>query len=256
MLSKLLKYEIKATSRKFFPIYGGIFAASVLTNIALNFLSSDVLRVITFIILISFFAALGVLTITTVIQRFKDNLFGDEGYLMLTIPTSPEKIILSKAITALIWAILSGIMAVISLIIVLLNNEFISALKTFIQNFGGYFAEFITTRNVITAILFGICLLSQYIYFVLTVYTSLSIAQTPAFIKRRGLSAFLWFLGISVIVSMIVMKVSTAIFPDNAFTAIHEMTPPIIWGIFTNLFFGTIMLFVTSYIIRNHLNLE
>ena len=255
MLGKLLKYEIKASSRKFLPIYGGIFAASILTNISLNFFTSDLLRMITFIILTSLFAALGVLTILTVIQRFKDNLFGDEGYLMLTLPVAPEKIILSKAISALLWAVLSEIMGIISVVTVLLNKDFIEGFTAFVKNFGDI-AEYINASNVITVILLMICMLSQYIYFVLTVYTSLSIAQTPPFIKRRGLSAFLWFLGISIVVSTIVLKISTAIFPNNAYMAFHELNPALIWGIFTNLFWSAIMLSVSSFILRNHLNLE
>lgn len=56
--------------------------------------------------------ALGVLTIVVTIQRFRKNLLGDEGYLMFTLPVSTSSLILSKCITALIYAVLSFIVAV------------------------------------------------------------------------------------------------------------------------------------------------
>lgn len=92
MLGKLLKYELKATSRTFLPIYGALILVALgnrlfrMGNINLGF-------GLTTAILVGLFVALGVLTLMVTIQRFNRNLLGDEGYLMFTLPVGPNQLI-------------------------------------------------------------------------------------------------------------------------------------------------------------------
>lgn len=53
------------------------------------------------------------------IQRFYKNLLGDEGYLMFTLPVKTWQNILSKLIFAVFWTISSGLVTIVSIIIII-----------------------------------------------------------------------------------------------------------------------------------------
>ncbi len=58
-----------------------------------------------------------VVTAVILIQRFYKNLLGSEGYLMFTLPVTVTQHLLSKTIIAVVMIGLSGLSALISIII-------------------------------------------------------------------------------------------------------------------------------------------
>ena len=88
MLSKLLKYEFKATCRIYGGLYLAILAAAALLGAFFRFpaLASDFPFAVVTIVYLMLCVAIAVITALTIIQRFTRNLLGREGYLMHTLP--------------------------------------------------------------------------------------------------------------------------------------------------------------------------
>ncbi|MEG1448574.1 MAG: hypothetical protein RR048_04940 [Oscillospiraceae bacterium] len=139
MLGKLTKYEFMATAKNFLPLYGAIIIISIINRIFvfsdLHFLRStlnssliDVGQFFNFMLNMIFFAiiiAIGVITLLVVIQRFYKNLYGDQGYLMHTLPVPKWELIASKVLVSVVWIISSGFIIFVSISILVVNTDFI-----------------------------------------------------------------------------------------------------------------------------------
>lgn len=117
MLSKLLKYEFKATGRIYGGLYLAILAAAALLGVFFRFpaLASDFPIVVVTTVYLMLCVAIAVITALTIIQRFTRNLLGREGYLMHTLPVTPAQLILSKLISSMVWLLCSILVIVLSL---------------------------------------------------------------------------------------------------------------------------------------------
>ena len=83
MLGKLIKYEFKSLLRIFLPLYAVMIALSSVIPTTDTF--NDVGAFVVFALVVistSIFIGLAIFTIL----RFNSSLFGDEGYLMFTLP--------------------------------------------------------------------------------------------------------------------------------------------------------------------------
>ena len=90
MLNRLLKYEIKATARKFLPLYAAIIVVSLFVNWGIRFPKLGIISGLSNFLLAALFVSLIAITLITIIQRFKNNLLSNEGYLMFTLPVSTK----------------------------------------------------------------------------------------------------------------------------------------------------------------------
>lgn len=117
MLSKLLKYEFKATGRIYGGLYLAILAAAALLGAFFRFpaLASDFPIAVVTTVYLMLCVAIAVITALTIIQRFTRNLLGREGYLMHTLPVTPAQLILSKLISSMVWLLCSILVIALSL---------------------------------------------------------------------------------------------------------------------------------------------
>ena len=125
MLTKLLKYEYRATAIYFLPIYAAILIVSVMTyglrilRESLHDYSSALIAqgLFTFSSIYALLAfGLAVTTFVVIIIRFYKNLLGNEGYLMFTLPVSVEQNILAKLIPAMTWFLGSCVLGVLTIL--------------------------------------------------------------------------------------------------------------------------------------------
>ncbi len=137
MLRKLLKYELKATSRTFLPMYGLLFLFSIAMLIMFKNPSGTFgttpMAIIGFLIGIGYtvlVTAIFVMTIVISIQRFNRNLLGHEGYLSLTLPTTIAQHIWAKLLVSCLWVILSCVALVISVMIMAANDNMMRVLSS------------------------------------------------------------------------------------------------------------------------------
>lgn len=131
MLRKLIKHEFRATARIMWPIFGGMLALTILMRFGampiLNQNSSFFLNGISVLTVMLFFAGLFALAFAPLVasgSRFKSSLLGNEGYLTMTLPTTANKLLVSKLITNAVWYVATA--AVVVLVMLVLSAEFVN----------------------------------------------------------------------------------------------------------------------------------
>ncbi len=136
MYRKLCKYEFKSIARTLLPIYLAVIAVSIINAfsekigsdslmsgssfLGTGSLFSNILGLFQAVAAFAYFGvlvALFVLTTVVIIQRFYKGLLCDEGYLMFTLPVKTWHLVASKATVAFVMSVVSGIAAMISILI-------------------------------------------------------------------------------------------------------------------------------------------
>jgi hypothetical protein len=131
MLKQLLKYEFKATKRRYFGLYLALALLSVVLGVTFrqehalaHSTSFQNLEVILMIVYVSVIFAIAVLCFVNTIQRFYRNLLGREGYLMHTLPVTETQLILSKLITSMVWVLCSGLVGIVCITVMVAVGVF------------------------------------------------------------------------------------------------------------------------------------
>lgn len=268
MLGKLLKYELKATSRVFIPLYIAILVVSIVNGLSLNLEILNIQGLAT-IVLMCLFISLFVITIVVTIQRFNKNLLKDEGYLMFTLPVSSKHLVLSKYLTSLIWTFLSFIVAFLSFTIIFMIPTYkYFDFSYFINEFNLLFSNMLNLNILGQFLKIILLMIISYTIFIFNVYLALSVGQLPIFNRFRNVSSFIGFLVINLlisyaqnIVSLFVNDASVNIEAiDNINYAISSVTSIVSKGlniaIVINIMIILVLFFATTYILDKKLNLE
>lgn len=177
MLGKLLKHELKATSREFSMLYIALLALTVLNKIFLvlndntDLFQSDsiigtIVRTLHNIMILTYVflcAAVFIITTVLILMRFYNNLTGDEGYLMFTLPVPTWMLIVSKLIAAVLWQIISIFAFIISMIILFWGYDFRERLIDLLKQ-SGWFYSSIRNSLVFTAVLILFLIIAMLIY--------------------------------------------------------------------------------------------
>jgi len=151
MLGKLFKHEFISCSRLMGPSYlivlvlallGRFFTWLTTRKFVEDSLNPAFIKVIykladvVTILFVVAFITLVILTVVFMIYRFYKNFFTDQGYLMLTLPTTPSVLVLSKLLNSMVWFLFSLVIALGSIFIALGSSEVLDELKTMWDTFG------------------------------------------------------------------------------------------------------------------------
>jgi len=274
MLGKLMKYEIKATARILIPLYIALLAFAIINKIFIGTGLAhklDGFGSIPFILSIFGYgctmAAVFIVTFFVIIQRFYKNLLGDEGYLMNTLPVSTITNLASKLSIAGFWNIISGFVAIISILIMAFDP--IAFSKFFTEMFKALSEGYSEIGMQLYIIIFEIIILIlvALLRSLTMIYASIAIGHL--FSKHRILSAFGAFIALNFItgaISTAIMIVFSIVGKgldhplnnmhlDNA-SALLVVHGFIIGIIVFNLLFFLAYFIITNYILKNKLNLE
>lgn len=275
MLGKLIKYEFKACGRTFFPLYIGILVLAAINGLCNNYnifsigdngsslgVSIENVQGILMLVLFALFVALFVLTILLTIQRFKKNLLDEEGYLMFTLPVSTKSLILSKYLVAIIFIVLSTLVAVVSFMFIGLfsgniNLNDIASMLTL-----DMFKDIFSSQDLWKFILYIITgLLIMYSMFIFTVYLAISVGQFPQFNKHRIAAGIIAFFVINTVLSYIQRLINNYIFTSGTTTEIacnisFNITGYDVLGVVLNILLIVVLFMGTDWILNNKLNLE
>lgn len=208
MLGKLIKYEFKATGRILLPLYAALIIFAFINKIFMGdfFNNSDTFlgdlpRMIGMLVYIGTMVAIFVVTLFIIIQRYRTNLLCDEGYLMNTLPVKPWNNILSKLIVALVWSIVSGVVAIISIIILAYQKGLFLEIITLIPQL---FREVTTVsgmNGLISILQFILMMFVGVVSSILMIYASLSIGSL--FQKRKILASFGAFIVLNIVTNIL-----------------------------------------------------
>ncbi|NMA52296.1 MAG: hypothetical protein GX949_04735, partial [Peptococcaceae bacterium] len=144
MLGRLLKYEVKATSRVLLPLFIALLLFAAITRVitALGPSAESIPAVISMIIYGLIMVAMFITTFITILYRFFKNLLADEGYLMHTLPVPAWQHILSKLLVSILWIVASGVIAMVSIMILGFEmSDFTRIFAFFTTGYQHVFAE-------------------------------------------------------------------------------------------------------------------
>lgn len=223
MLGKLLKYEMKSSSRTLLPLYIGTLLVAVVCSIQIALMinnvndsnvwvnmpfSNNTVSVFTFLLFFALCIAIVVLTTVIIIQRFNKNLIGDEGYLMFTLPVTHVELLSSKLIAGLLWIVVGTLIMGLAAVIIWAPGLFMAN----DIDWSAFWSELQHALNLwnpfpyITSITLNGVL--SMIAFILTVYLSIMVGQMEQFNKHRvAISVVLFF-----IVNWLFSLIETSIF--------------------------------------------
>lgn len=200
MLGKLLKYELKRSARKFFPLVVGYMIVALIFSLMLRYgesVKSPNFLTIFVVVCIAYGIAVGALFtvgFTISLTNFHKTLFTDEGYLMLTIPVKPYYHIFTKFISSVIWSAASMIVFVLSLLLID-PTEYLDSVGDFINALGNGFVEEPLTS-------FLICLYTLTLFAGMQIFLYFVISLSNCF-KHKVLAGFAIIFACNMLSSMI-----------------------------------------------------
>lgn len=256
MFGKLLKQEFKSVGKWYLGLYGLSILFAIILGFWLSHMTqaadsdsfvSIILTILTFTSFGAIIAALGLSTLVLIIRRFKDNIYGRQGYLTMTLPATTHQIILSKLIAAIIWYLLSTVTVLLSIFTIVLINfgwaEFQRGLTLFLssETFQVIFSEMLSGNIAayISSFLLGT------VGNVLMLYCAIALGHLAE--SHRVLLSFVAFFVVYTLLSTIgglVLNTTGITESYYWFTAIF------------NLVFCLITYFATHYMIKYKLNIQ
>lgn len=265
MLGKLIKYEVRATSRLFLPFYGALIILALINKTFFSFKTPipDFIAEVTLGIYGVIMIAIAVLTFLVMIQRFYKNLLTDEGYLMFTLPVRPWQLITSKLIAAIIWMALSAFVALFTIFLMVFNSQMLPHLYKFIIEFFQKVSPTDRMAGILFVFRLGLTTFISGVCTILMIYASIAIGHL--FGKYRILASFGAFLAITFLLQG-VGSLSTAFFmrplverldQAQAFFEFANAIGTLLWASnLINIVLSVVFFSLTSYILQKRLNLE
>lgn len=277
MLGKLLKYELLAEMRKYAVVFAAIIGAAVLFLVFDKGLSRlgdyAIIDIFSGFLLIAFillcFFTLAMIIVMSCV-RFKKNLFGDEGYLMHTLPVPVWQHIAVKIIAAYIWTVAALAVIIIGICILTCSGSWMTDMYDGMKE---AFADISAADDVSAAFLISykrFFIISAVLYpLLLLLYIYFCIAVGSLFNSHKTLMSILTFVVVNTvgqIVNSVIMVIvglsgymSMNIADMNAATADMFISSygKLMWGssIFSVILYAA-MAIGTNYIMSKKLNLE
>ncbi len=265
MLNKLLKYEFKSTARTLLPLYGVVVLLAIVNKLILVFkekmssgktfeVISGIFSGLSIFLYVAVLVGLMVTTFVIIVQRFRKNLLGDEGYLMNTLPVKPWQNILSKLIIAIMWTLVGLIVGVITIIILAYNKDLFFDIRMMWYEI----KMAISQGETITTIIMITSYLVNFVGAILLIYVSLCIGSL--FSQYRVIASFAAYLVIDFARSIVALIIGVLIMGVDMFSTSSSISGEMTVYLGVNLVFSIVLAVVyyfgCEYILGKKLNLE
>lgn len=265
MLGKLMKYEWKATWKMLLPMNAFIVLMSILVfmTVQMSFFDSDngFVTITGFVVIFTYvFSMIGIAigTIIYLIYRFYTSVYGDEGYLLHTLPVDKHHIIIAKALVSAGWVIINSIVIYFSVLFILSSAQV--RFMDMMMSVGEEYIEFMNDYNTVSG--FGtlmtlIASLFSVFARILKIMACASLGQMAS--NHKVLASFGFYYGIYVVQRMFGM-LSLAILG-----LIYEAAGDSSFGLFSlswetelisGLIYCAVFYFITWYMMDKKLNLD
>ena len=268
MLGKLMKYEWKATWKLLLPMNAFIVLMSILVYITvqMSFFDSDNHLVemtgtaIVFTYILSMFV-IYIGTIIYLIYRFYTSVYGDEGYLLHTLPMDKHHIIIAKTLTSTAWVIINSIVITVSVLFV-----FSSTQTEFMELMAGVFEFYIDILNdygTITGFSILMTVIASLISAfarILKIFACASLGQLAS--NHKLLASFGFYYGIYIVqqlFEMIFLAILGLVYKSvdyDVFTLFGMVGTGWEYTLISGLIYCALFYFLTWYMMDKKLNLD
>ena len=267
MLIKLIKYEMRAFGRIILPLYAAILGMSFLIGFGVRLLPEKAYSNFFGVTVILLFSLLIISTMVMTgilcVQRFYQNLLGNEGYLMFSLPVGTHQLILSKFLASLIWTFLGSVTALCTGLIltftVIPYQDVIEKFRTYGEKLSGLDAQMMINRMESLSLWAVIGVLS-FTAMLMQTYASLAIGHQWS--SHRILGSVLTYFGFNAIKGLLNgLLVNNGIqigLPGFIMTQTGQesLVPVHVSSICMTLFLIVVFSFLTWYFLDKKLNLE
>ena len=219
MFGKLMKYELRYLIRIFAPMWAAVFALCVMFRVTVGpkltgsnlYLEGNEALFPAVIGVITMFAIMTMMIVATVvlIQRFYKGMYGDEGYLMFTLPVTTGQLIHSKALSALLMMLGTEVITMLGIFVMvsfkqLFNGE---AMGMTFGEMWGFFLEMMESNGISPGMLalYGFWgFVASLIVFVAEIYmVYLAVSLGQLWKKHPVAGGIIAFYAINIVISVI-----------------------------------------------------
>ncbi len=274
MLRKLLKHELRATARWMLPLYLIVLILSVGARFSTAWLDTapdlppvlaGLLNAVSVVVVMGF--SLGLIAVFAaalilMIQRFRSNLLGDEGYVMFTLPVSAHQLVWSKLLVSTLWFAGAAVVDVLAMLILVLNRAFFLDLQELFPALMQYFNSYYAAHGTLIAVEF--LLLCVVISFALCLIFYAPLAIGHSFDKHKMLLSVVFFVVIQIAIDLVgstLLLVSSAgldhfgdfLAAQSPMAATHAA----LWvGILMTAVYAAVLYGIDHWMLSKRLNLE
>lgn len=265
MLRKLMKHEFRATGRVMGPLFGLLLIAAIAARFSVGVLlesSARFLNLLGGLFTTAFVIAIVgvcVMSLVLMINRFRTNLLGDEGYIMFTLPASVHQQIWSKLIVSAVWFIATGLAVVAAGFILVAQQGFWLEIRRgfaeIFRHLTAYYAFNGTAFlfELLALIFVGCCVLC------LEFYAAMAIGHS--FANHKVLYSVLSFLGLQFVMQLLSggilvgtnYDILVVALPSDGVLAMHSV---MLTMIVSTAVFGAVYYVITTMFLKKRLNLE
>ena len=265
MLRKLIKHEFRATGRVMGPLFGLLLIAAIAARFSVGVLlesSARFLNLLGGLFTTAFVIAIVgvcVMSLVLMINRFRTNLLGDEGYIMFTLPASVHQQIWSKLIVSAVWFIATGLAVVAAGFILVAQQGFWLEIRRgfaeIFRHLTAYYAFNGTAFlfELLALIFVGCCVLC------LEFYAAMAIGHS--FANHKVLYSVLSFLGLQFVMQLLSggilvgtnYDILVVALPSDGVLAMHSVMLTVIAS---TAVFGAVYYVITTMFLKKRLNLE
>lgn len=261
MFGKLLKYDLKAVGRIMIPCWIGMFLTGILwahedlkydSYVSGHYymektseISEDMLMILGLLFVMLIALAL-IMNLIVVIQYFWKGLLKEEGYLMFTLPVTERRLILSKAVSAMLISagtLTVGILLVVA-IEIMSKTEMQDLLEFYFDGFDTYW------QGILFVVILLLCNMLKGIYMLYAAMSMGQLASKNRFLCAAG--AFCCLMVGTYVFQTIIMYAAALISGQDMLYAFENNA--VMFGCLA----AEIVIFhiITEYILSNKLNLE
>lgn len=203
MLGKLMKYEWKATWKL-------LLAANLLTvvmtilamcmvHVVENSSDYGMMDFVAVMVILTYVLSMFVVYVGTaiyLIHRFYTSTYGDQGYLLHTLPVDTHHIIIAKTLVSAIWVGISVLLIYLSIFLLFASSEdvFFSMMEGMMDTIEFLTGEKITAFTMIMTVVAGVFSIFAR---VLKIGACISLGQLSS--NHKLMVSFAWYVGIYLI---------------------------------------------------------
>ncbi len=272
MLGKMLKHEFIATGRSFLPMYLFMIILTPVFSLIIRLGASESSFYPSFIGIFAGLSMFGFVCMMIgifigsfifIILRFYQTTATSEAYLTFTLPVTTHEVLISKLLTAIVWQICSGILAVCSILVM----TFITGVWTpteFLDLLFSYLTQFDRSGTAIImkfCILFFIMLFTGTITGTLQIFCSIMLGQL--FRDHRVIGSIAVYLGfytfmqiISSFMLIIISRININSVNINSVDYSPDFGYIFILSSLANLIFAVAYYLISSFVMKKHLNVQ